>query len=59
MNGTVDRRRALEAYIEAERMRREANWHRKARRCVHPVWICYAIVVGAWAVAEAMHVIFG
>jgi hypothetical protein len=49
----------IEAYTEAERMGREVDWQWKARRCTHPVWICYAIVVGLWAMVEVFRVLFG
>lgn len=41
------RKDAIRAYAEQRRI----GWEAKAKRVVHPSWVCFAVVMGAWAVS--------
>jgi hypothetical protein len=41
------RKDAMRAYAEQRRI----GWEMKAKRVIHPAWVCFALVMGAWAVS--------
>jgi hypothetical protein len=48
---TTRQRQAIKAYAETERMKREADWHHKARQCSNPYTLALALVLGGLAMA--------